>query len=163
MRWLIMSHLIRIYTVCHSVSIYDWVHYLEHWLWPNSKMEESTSETQCRLAPVVSAFSFCHSLSLSVAVFVSLIPFHCFTIFSTMGHNLSNLYSCTRLYAFEKKKENDRKDRVWRQTKTQWWKPEFYLQLKLFITTLCPSSDWQINKQSTWNPSISVGSQESVL
>ena len=40
-----------------------------------------------RLAPVVSVL-FCHSLSL--AVFVSLIPFHCFTaktIFSTTGYN----------------------------------------------------------------------------
>ena len=41
-----------------------------------------------RLAPVVSAFVF-HSLTLPVAVFVSLIPFH---IFSTKGHNLSNHY-----------------------------------------------------------------------
>ena len=35
---------------------------------------------------------FCHSLSLPVAVFVSSILFHCFTIFSTKGHNLSNHY-----------------------------------------------------------------------
>ena len=39
---------------------------------------------------------FCHSLSLPVAVFVSLIPFHFFTtetsVFSTKGHNLSNHY-----------------------------------------------------------------------
>ena len=37
---------------------------------------------------------FCHSLSLPVAVFVSLIPFHCFTtetIFSTKGHNIKSL------------------------------------------------------------------------
>ena len=40
-------------------------------------------------------FFFCHSLSLPGAVFVSLIPVHYFTtetIFSTMGHNLSNRY-----------------------------------------------------------------------
>ena len=43
-----------------------------------------------RLAPVVSAFFL-----LPVAVFASLIPFHCFTtetIFSTKGNNLSNHY-----------------------------------------------------------------------
>ena len=40
MRQLIMSSLIRIYIVCHSILIFDWDPYLEH-----SKMEESTLET----------------------------------------------------------------------------------------------------------------------
>ena len=40
------SHLIRIYTVCHSVFVSDWDPDLEQWFWPDSKMEESTSETQ---------------------------------------------------------------------------------------------------------------------
>ena len=58
-----------------------------------------------RLAPVISAFFFFgHSLSLPVTVFVSLIPFHCFTqksIYSTKGHNLSNHYiTKTRLFKY---------------------------------------------------------------
>ena len=72
----------------------------------------------CRLAPVVSAFCFCHSLSLPVAVFVSLIPFHCFTttVLSFLLRDITYqiIISCTRLYTFEKKRENSRKDRVWR-------------------------------------------------
>ena len=52
---------------------------------------------------------FFHSLSIPVAVFVSLIPFHCFTtVFSTTGHNLI-IISCTSLYTFENTRENDRK------------------------------------------------------
>ena len=34
----------------------------------------------------------CHFLSLTVAVFVSSIPFHCFTAETTKGHDLSNHY-----------------------------------------------------------------------
>ena len=41
-----MSRLIWIYTVCNSVMIFDWDYYLEKWFWPDSMMEESTSETQ---------------------------------------------------------------------------------------------------------------------
>ena len=44
MRRLIMSRLIRFYTVCHSVLIFDWNPYLEQWVWPNPKMEEATSD-----------------------------------------------------------------------------------------------------------------------
>ena len=78
-----------------------------------------------RLAPVVFAFFFfffffCHSLSPPVAVFVSWIPCHCFTtetIFSTMGHTLSTHYKLYQIVLYLwKKRENDRKDRVWRQT-----------------------------------------------
>ena len=66
-------------------------------------------------------FFFCHSVSLPIAVFVSLIPFHCFTTETTLSFPLRDItyqiiISCTRLYTFEKKRENDRKDRVWRQT-----------------------------------------------
>ena len=70
-------------------------------------------------------FFFCHSLSLSVAVFVSLIPFHCFTTLSypLRGVTYQSIISCTGLYTFEKKKENDRKDRVWRQTSDKQCRP----------------------------------------
>ena len=98
-----------------------------------------------KLAIVVSAFFFfffffffvCHSLSLPVGVFVSLIPFHCFTtetISSTKGHNLSIIISCTRLYTFEKKGENDRKGRVWRQTKYGHTKT---LTPQVIVTVIC--------------------------
>ena len=63
----------------------------------------------------------CHSLSLPVAVFVSLILFHCFTTetsFPLRDITYQIIISCTRLYTFEKKRENDRKDRVWRQTRS---------------------------------------------
>ena len=53
---------------------------------------------------------FCHSLSLPVAAFVSLIPFHCFTTISFPLRDITYqiIISCTRLYTFEKKRENDR-------------------------------------------------------
>ena len=87
-------------------------------LW-QSKLEKYLSSylsclELCRLAPVISALIFCHSLSLPVAVanFVSLIPFLSFTtIFSTKGHNWLIHIDCTRLYTFEKKRENDRKEK----------------------------------------------------
>ena len=44
MRRLKKSRLIRIYTVCHSVLIFDWNPYLEQWVWPTPKMEEATSD-----------------------------------------------------------------------------------------------------------------------
>ena len=72
-----------------------------------------------RLASVVSAmffffffFFFCRSLSLHVAVFVSLIPFHCLLqtlSFPIRGITYQIIISCTRLYTFENKRENDRK------------------------------------------------------
>ena len=40
------------------------------------------------------------------------------SIFSTKGHNYQIIISCTRLKTFEKKRENDRKDRVWRQARS---------------------------------------------
>ena len=56
-----------------------------------------------------------------MAVFVSLIPFHCFTTetlyFSLRDITYQLIISCTRLYTFEKKEENYRKDKVWRQTR----------------------------------------------
>ena len=59
------------------------------------------------------------SQSTPVAVFVSLIPFHCFTALSFPLREITYqiIISFTRLYTFEEeKRENDRKNRVWRQT-----------------------------------------------
>ena len=42
----LMSRLIRIYTVCYSILIFDWNPYWEQWFWPDSKLDESTLETQ---------------------------------------------------------------------------------------------------------------------
>ena len=95
------------------------------------KGSRNASISYPRLAPVVSAFFFlfffffffffffCHSLSLPVAIFVSLIPFYCLTTelsFLPRDITYQIIISCTRLYTFENKTENDRKDRVWRQT-----------------------------------------------
>ena len=61
-----------------------------------------------RLAPIVSAFCF-----LPVAVFVSLIPFNYFATealsFPLRDITYQIIISCTRLYTFEKKRENYRK------------------------------------------------------
>ena len=43
---LIMRRFIKIHTVCHSVLSFDWDSCPEQLFWPDSKMEESTSETQ---------------------------------------------------------------------------------------------------------------------
>ena len=74
-----------------------------------------------RLTPVVSAFFFIFFFFVILYVFVSLIPFHYFTTETALSFPLRDItyqiiISCTRLYTFEKKRENDRKDRVWRQT-----------------------------------------------
>ena len=51
-----------------------------------------------------------YSLSLPVAVFVALVPFHCFTTETTISFSLRDItyqiiLNCTRLYTFEKKIE----------------------------------------------------------
>ena len=74
------------------------------------------------MAPVISAFSFCHSLSLPVAVFVSLIPFHYFPL-GNITYQI--IISCTRMYTFEKKRENDIKI-----------KPGDRLQVNVHVLTL---------------------------
>ena len=62
---------------------------------------------------------FCLSLSLPVAVFVALIPF---TVslqklsFPLRDITYQIIISCARLYTFKKKRENDRKDRIWRHS-----------------------------------------------
>ena len=53
------------------------------------------------------------NLSLPVVVFVCLIQFHCFTtetIFPLWDITYQIIINCSRLYTFEKKSENDRKD-----------------------------------------------------
>ena len=49
MRRLMMSRFIRIYTVCHSVLIFNWDPYLEQWFHPHWKMEGSTPEESVKL------------------------------------------------------------------------------------------------------------------
>ena len=47
MKRLIMSRLVRIYTVRRpfiDLLILDWIPYLQEWMWPNLAMEESVSE-----------------------------------------------------------------------------------------------------------------------
>ena len=63
MRRLIMSRLIRIYTVYHSVLIIDWHPYFEQWFWQDSKVEEYTSEIQ--VWKVYSNSSIKHSESMT--------------------------------------------------------------------------------------------------
>ena len=75
---------------------------------------EVVAESQFRQTGSSRFCIFCHSLSLPVTVFVSLMSFHCFTTLRDITYQI--VISCTRLYTFEKKIENDRKDGVWRQT-----------------------------------------------
>ena len=52
--------------------------------------------------------SFCHPSSLPIAVFVSLIPFHCFTTvlsFPIRDITYQIIISCTRLYTIDKERE----------------------------------------------------------
>ena len=100
-----------------------------------------------RLAPVVSAFFICHSLSVPAAVFVPLIPFYCFTTETTLSFPLrdityQSIITCTSLYTFEKKRENDRKDSL----ETDYWR--HIVALTLITETSAPIMKYEHVQQT---------------
>ena len=79
-----------------------------------------TKNLDCVQAPVVSTNNFVFIItSCSCICLFNPISLFYFLSFPLRDVTYQIIISCTRLYTFEQKRENDRKDGVWRQTKGQ--------------------------------------------